>query len=65
MAKVGRNERCPHSSSKSDRENPRCPRCGTELDYVSSPVFGDYALGISEEFWRCPNCGHREEVQYG
>ena len=65
MAKVGRNERCPHGSSRSDRKNPRCPRCGIGLKYVSLPVFGDYALGISEEFWRCPICGYREEVQYG
>lgn len=63
--KIGRNQPCSCGNSMSGKNGPRCPKCGIKLEYISVPIFGDYALGISDEFWRCPEgCGHREEVRY-
>ena len=65
MTKIGYSDNGTSDRENSARKNPHCSKCGTELEYIPIPIFGDYALGTSGGFWRCPNCGRREEVQHG
>lgn len=38
-----------------------CPICKAELEYKAVPVFGDFNLGVSQDWWECVSCGYNSQ----
>ncbi len=42
-----------------------CDNCHEVLEYKSAPIFGDPALGVSDEWLQCPRCRRRYNIGSG
>ena len=40
-----------------DSDHPKCPRCGSTMDFHGHDDDGDYAYG--EGYWECDSCGFK------
>lgn len=38
-----------------DTDHPKCPNCGTKMNFYGHDENGDYPLG--EGYWKCGDCG--------
>ena len=39
--------------------NPKCSKCGVQMEHKVMYNFGDPNLGVQHDWYQCPHCNHR------